>query len=59
MPAAGQQFECMAKLVGEDEPLTVRHHGCPGYRPSMRPESDSLTRARAPPKIVTRYVGKP
>jgi hypothetical protein len=34
MPAAGQQLERMAKLVGEDEPLTVRHHGCPGYRRS-------------------------
>ena len=31
MPAAGQQLERMAKLVGEDEPLAVHYHGCTGY----------------------------
>jgi hypothetical protein len=27
----GGQLECMAKLVGEDEPLALHHHGCPRY----------------------------
>ena len=45
MPAAGQQLERMAELVGEDEPVAVRHHGCPGYRRSGRRGSASLTLA--------------
>ena len=31
MPAAGQQLERMAKLVGEDEPVGYPRHGFLGY----------------------------